>query len=232
MAEGFTADKETGSPVYSWWCMTDECRKIRHTAFNKKHENDKQATVDKSPETVLPMHGIPKRYFENTLESFKGHDKMVKSAKSFIEKPARNLFFTGAPGTGKTHLAVAIAREFLRKGISGVFFKRAPELFLDIRRSFDDKSEDAPQESDIISRFGAYYFLVLDDFGAEKVTEYTTNAFQLILDRRLDDGLPTIVTSNLSIQDIRETIDARISSRLSEGEVWIFEGEDYRKRRK
>lgn len=231
MSEGGYVDS-TGTYQYTWWCSSLQCRKENHQAHSRAHGDDRRNVLDEHPEKVLPLYGVQRKFFNSTLESFEGNEKLVKAAQAYAEKPDGNLVFIGGTGTGKTHLACAIVRELARTGKPDVLVKSVPDLLLEIRRTFDrrtDGDHEGETEADVTDRYSSYRFLVLDDLGAEKVSEYSTSALYLIIDRRIRDAIPTIVTTNLTLEEIERKIDARLASRLAEGKVWKFTGPDRRK---
>jgi DNA replication protein DnaC len=107
-----------------------------------------------------------------------------------------------------------------------------PDLLLEIRSSFDQKSGTVKREKWFIERYGNVEFAFFDDLGAEYVTEWTESIIYLILNRRI--GKKTVVTSNLDLDKIEKIFSGRISSRLIRfGPAPIlFEGDRYRLRRK
>jgi DNA replication protein DnaC len=73
--------------------------------------------------------------------------------------------------------------------------------------------------------------LVLDDLGAEKTTEFAITTLYIIIDRRIRDAKRTIITTNLSLKEIEDKLDARIASRLSGMQNVKISMPDYRKKR-
>ena len=71
--------------------------------------------------------------------------------------------------------------------------------------------------------------LVIDDLGAEFVTQFTNAALYNIINTRINLGLPTIISSNLTLQEIENEYSTRISSRIiGEYSILCFEGKDIR----
>lgn len=141
----------------------------------------------------------------------------------------QSYFIRGNVGVGKSHMAVAIMREYLtlikpeydeqRKeyylddaDIFQPVFIEVPELLLRIRDTYNDKSEES--EKDIVEYFTKTPFLVLDDLGTEKASEFSTLMLYLIINRRCTSGKTTIITSNLNLEQIKERLSDRISSRI------------------
>jgi DNA replication protein DnaC len=189
-----------------------------------------------SIETILASKGVPVRYkgcrFDNydcgqptTNKDFSEISRIVASLKK-IDMNLKESVFLGSKnnGVGKSHLAVAIMANLVEKGFSDLWFVSSPWIFLDIKTSFD-KGEGA--EKAIIDRYTNYKFLVIDDIGVEKVSEWSMQIWYMIIDKRHTSMLPTIYTSNMSIQNFAE-IDTRIASRLGSGYVYTVPGTDYR----
>ena len=89
----------------------------------------------------------------------------------------------------------------------------------------------AESEDEIISRYSEIPVLVLDDLGAEKVSEFAITTLYIILDRRIRECRKTIITTNLSKEEIDATFGARIASRLGGMENIKINMPDYRKNR-
>ncbi len=173
----------------------------------------------------LQSSGIAKRHQECSFETFKSNEKLVKDLRG-IEG---SIVLIGKTGSGKTHLAISIFREAKVSDARNGYFITVPELLLKIRSAFTPGSTET--EEDLIKRFAGYEILVLDDLGAEKTTEWSITTLYLILDRRNREMKRTIVTTNLTLQDIENTLGARIASRLAEMRVIKLNMQDYRKNR-
>lgn len=195
-----------------------ECRKKMDIADYRRREITK----------VLLETGVGKRYLSCTLESFTGGAKYVDWCQKWLADPVDGIFFSGSYGCGKTHLAVALCQELLLDSrLLSVLFVYAVDLLYSIRKSFSSDGADS-----IIERYTSVDYLILDDLGAEKSTEWAIETLSLIIDRRDRNMLPTIVTSNLSLADIEEKLSGRIASRLANGKVVKIDMPDYRKQRK
>lgn len=195
-----------------------------------RKEKIRQESRDK-PEPVLTEIGVGRRHVHCSFDTYQGKAKVVDVCRAFLENPA-DMVLTGAPGTGKTHLAAAILRELVReskiRGKETARFVPVPELLAEIRASYRD---DGPDERDILDKYSQLPYLVLDDLGAEKSTEWSITTLYLIIDRRYRDMRPTVVTTNLTLDQIAKTLSERISSRLASGKVIEIKGEDYRMKR-
>lgn len=180
--------------------------------------------------------GIPFRYRGKSLPD-------TKQAKRALEilRAGQSLFLTGITGSGKTHIAIALMNEWfadnMADGGKGPYaskgypvFLPAVELMLEIKESWR-KEEDAAAESEkrILDKYASKALLVIDDLGAEKISEWSRQVVYLLIDRRYRDMRQTIITSNLSHKGLADQLDARIASRIAEmGGVIDMGDKDYR----
>ncbi|MFH0771312.1 MAG: ATP-binding protein [Candidatus Omnitrophota bacterium] len=175
---------------------------------------------------IIPerLAGVSIKYQDYSFDNFKGNEKLVRDLRDI---KVESIILSGKTGCGKTHLAISMLREANLRWAA--YFITIPELLLKIRGSFDSQSNETEEE--IIAKFSDYELLVLDDLGAEKTTEYSITTLYLILDRRNRENRRTIITTNLSLQDIEETLGARIASRLADMKFIKINMQDYRKNR-
>ena len=146
-------------------------------------------------------------------------DRAMHTAQTFAAEPEGWLLFNGPRGSGKTHLAVAIAGEQLRRG-SQVFFAFVPTLLDHLRATF---SPDSPVGYDeLFEQINSVPLLVLDDLGAESSTAWAEEKLYQIIVHRHEARLPTVITTVSTIDELEDT-KSRIASRLVDGMVvdWL-----------
>jgi len=177
----------------------------------------------KSP-PLMVRYGLSKKHHTQTFESFQGNEKIVAALREVTDE---SIVLTGQTGSGKTHLAVALMKE--SKEIVQ-YFVTVPELLLEIRMTYHPDSRE--NEEDIIRKYSQCPLLVLDDLGSEKSSEFSINTLYLILDRRNREMKKTIITTNLSLDEIEQSLGARIASRLSEMKIIKINMPDFRKKRR
>lgn len=125
----------------------------------------------------------------------------------------RGLVILGDPSVGKTWEAAAIARLLLVRHSVPVQFTEAPELMAALRPNADGASD--------IGQFMAAPVLVIDDLGAERTSEWTSEQMFRLAHYRNVHCLPTIITSNLNGPQLRERYGDRVIDRFTEGAMLI-----------
>lgn len=143
-----------------------------------------------------------------------------------------NLFLNGSPGLGKTFLSACIARVVADKGFS-VVYDMACAVFSAFEEEKFSKSGDMTAVRYDIRRYLESDLLILDDLGTEMTTTFTISALYELLNTRLITGKKTIISSNLTLEELHRRYNAPIMSRL-EGEFQLlkFYGRDIRRLKK
>ncbi len=135
-----------------------------------------------------------------------------------------SLLFVGATGLGKTFLSACIARTVAERGFS-VSYAPVSRLFAAFEA---DKFRPDPDASRT-AEFFSCDLLIIDDLGTEMTTQFTVSALYQILNTRLLEGRPTIVSTNLPLGDIAPRYSAQIYSRLLGAyRLYKFYGDDIR----
>jgi DNA replication protein DnaC len=132
-------------------------------------------------------------------------------AKLFAENLEGWLLLQGDYGTGKTHLAAAIANFTVSMGVPTLFIT-VPDLLDTLRFSYDDP--DARFE-DRFAQIRSAPLLVMDDFGTQNATPWAQEKLFQIVNYRYVNHLPLVVTTNLMLDEI----EGRIRSRLEDPEL-------------
>lgn len=167
------------------------------------------------------MRNVPLRYQDASIDDV---PQEIRDKISAIRETRRGLYIHGPVGTGKTHIAYAIAKEVfktVRKNTDGVAvsqsvelgtFVNASELFAEMRRDMDKDwtNKTEPLEKLMETR----KIIIIDDIGAEKPSEWVSEQFYLLLNHRYNEILPTIFTSNLSLPQLEERLGDRTVSRI------------------
>ena len=160
-------------------------------------------------------------------------DVCYSYASRFPKFVYRNLFLTGAPGLGKTFLTACIARTVAERGYS-VVYDTAVNIFTRFEEQKFSRDElDIRDARDETRRYLRCDLLILDDLGSEMTTPFVQSALYTLVNTRLTAGRRTVISSNLSMDEVRRRYSGQTASRL-EGEYQVlpFYGEDIRLLRK
>lgn len=145
------------------------------------------------------------------------NEKLSNAMQKYVEnfdmfrKDGRGLLLYGTVGTGKTYYACCVANGLLDKGYD-ILVTSFPELVNKLQGMWDGKQE-------FIDSLNKYTLLVIDDLGVERGTEYMQEQIFNIVDSRYRSGLPFIVTTNLTMEQIKKPQDVayqRIYDRVLE----------------
>lgn len=154
-------------------------------------------------------------------EFYEGEDLLrfqnaVKNCKDFVETfktDYRNLFFYGTVGTGKSFLSYCIAKELLHRGHSVIYFSSTGLFDTLARYSFDHKLKDS-----LYNIYEDLYncdLVIIDDLGTELTNSFVTSQLFACLNERHLRKKATIISSNLTLEELRERYSERIFSRIT-----------------
>ncbi len=230
---GFPADFLT--PVY-------ECEKCQDTGYvdNQKCSCFRAAEIELIYEqshirTMLQTENFDALsydyYVGDELEKF---TKAVQICQKFVENfhwDYRNLFFYGTVGTGKSFLSCCVAKELMDLGRLVIYFS-ASELFDTLSKStFDRDSTEAL--SGISEDIYECDLLIIDDLGTELTNAFVSSRLFSCLNNRHMRKKATIITTNLSLGELRDRYSDRIFSRITSNyTVCKLTGPDIRMKKK
>lgn len=156
-------------------------------------------------------------------------ERNLRIARSFSENFARhhdNLLLIGTTGTGKTHISTAIAKEVISQGFD-VLYDSVQNIINDFEtdkfRSGYNNTESASE------KYLECDLLIIDDLGTEFSNQFTVSCLYNLLNTRINHGKATVISTNLSPEELSSKYEGRIYSRLiGRSTVLLFEGGDHR----
>lgn len=194
------------------WEKTEREKKAKEE--EEKLERERQRKI-RYIESLIGKSGIKKRFQQRCFDNFKTdtqeRQKAFNIAKRYADtfgeryEKGEGLYIEGTNGTGKTHLAAAIALQLIKDGIP-VICKTSSDMLLDIKNSFDSERVN---EAQILSIYKTVDLLIIDDLGKEQCSDWTMSTLYSILNDRYEDMKPTIITTNYGTDDLVRALTPR-----------------------
>ena len=214
-------------------CLQLKIRKLLYAQSNLENilskENFENFSFDYyDNKTILPgqnmtnaayMEGV-KRFCEKFADKYfkiNGSKNTVDTASD--ENDRRNIIFSGNTGVGKTYLSNCIAKVLLDRYYS-VIYLSAKELFEALVKVKMEKSEDQKYLL-LIEEVYESDMLIIDDLGTELSNHFTTTEFFHIINRRVNTEKSTIISTNLSLDEMRDIYSERVTSRIRKSFMYI-----------
>ncbi|MCD8337516.1 MAG: ATP-binding protein [Lachnospiraceae bacterium] len=166
----------------------------------------------------LKVNGIQEKALYNWTFANAENNPSIQMARRYVENWSEakqnnlGLLLWGDVGTGKSYVAACIANALLESGV--------PVLMTNFSKILNQMGGMYSQERyQYIASFSSFDLLIIDDLGIERSTEYALEQVYAVVDERYKSNKPLIVTTNLTINQIRNAEDvahARIYSRVLE----------------
>ncbi|EKO0730356.1 ATP-binding protein [Staphylococcus pseudintermedius] len=205
-----------------------ECE-IQKQAYEERKRNEQrklnyifnQSNVNPSLSTATVNNYKPQN--ENQVQA---KQTAIEYVKTFSTDKPKSLILQGSYGTGKSHLAYAIAKAVKKQGYTAAFM-HIPMLMDRIKATYNKNATETTDE--LVSLLSSIDLLVLDDMGVEN-TEHTLNKLFSIVDNRV--GKNNIFTTNFSNKELNQNTNwQRINSRMKHNARTVkVIGDDYRER--
>ena len=219
------------------------CEKCKDKGFVNNHKCDclKNLIARISAEEMNEISGISLCSFNTfDLSLYRGNDEQsteafrntmskifayCKKYAATFSRTSGNIFMFGRTGLGKTHLSLSIASEVIGMGYN-VLYDSVLNYLNRIEREHFGRDTSG---SDTLERLLSADLLILDDLGTEYDKPFYVSTIYTIINTRLNKRLPTIISSNLSHEEMLKKYDERIISRLYAAyESLKFVGKDIR----
>lgn len=203
------------------------CKQCSLEALERGNEEHKHAVNTKVRENHFKGAQLPSRHencgFSNYNAENNGQlvakQNCAKFTKDFLAGMNRNLITIGRPGTGKTHLACAVARNLLDQR-KYVRYITSEDMANEIANAWK-KADDS--ESNAIYRFTDTDLLILDEYGLHDQHESRLQLVHKVLYARYDENKPTMLISNFGLDDLKENLGDRLWSRFQHDGLTVVE---------
>jgi len=166
-----------------------------------KYKNHEKAELQEKQIKAWRKKGIMPKYdnstWENWVRDTPAKEKAYNTAKTAWNN---NILFTGNNGTGKTHLAMCLAKD-------GATYRNLADIFREIRSDFDS-------EEKTLDYYGSRKLLIIDEVGRLELNEFRINTLFEIINRRWNNELSTTIITNLSAKDFSEMVGNAILDRF------------------
>lgn len=210
-----------------------ECAKEKRDKDAAEQQNrERQARLDQ----IIKNSLMDKEFREKTFENWdptKGNEKMYKVgmrySQNFKEMKAKKmgLLIYGQPGNGKTYTSAAIANNLISKYTPTICVS-INSLLDRIKLNYNRWGNEG--EDTIINSLANADLVVIDDLGTEQLTEWSISRIYNIIDSRYRNGLPLIITTNVTLQELEEKYGKRTYDRILEMCIPVLnEGKSIRK---
>ena len=223
--------KDYLSPVY-------DCQMCKDTGYidNEKCNCFKQQIIDFLYKQSNISDLLEKENFSTlSYEYYEGDDlarfeTAAKASKKFVEDfkfDYQNLFFYGTVGTGKSFLSGCIAKELLDSGHSVIYFSAAGLFDLLAKATFETGNKDRLIR--LQQDLSQCELLIIDDLGTEMTNSFVASSLFSILNERHLASRATIISTNLSLEELRDRYSDRTFSRISSNfKLYKLSGTDIR----
>ena len=209
-------------PIYVCSCCRDTGYTVAANSLRRKCRCLRQKEISLLYEQSNIQKIIEKENFSTlSFEYYEGEDRKrfqeaVRISLDFVqnfEQDYHNLFFYGTVGTGKSFLSGCIARELLQTGHSVIYFSSSGLFDTLARYSFDAKLKET-----LYNFYKDLYncdLVIIDDLGTEVTNSFVTSQLFACLNERSLRRKATIISTNLSLEELRDRYSDRVFSRIT-----------------
>ena len=204
-------------------CLRELCRQEQKKELSQLLGSGKESfehfRLDLYPAEYDPKLGASPRKLMQYV-----YNNALHYARTFTLESG-SILMIGATGLGKTFLSACIARTVADRGYS-VLYSTAMQLFSDFETA---KFARSTESADASRKYFTCDLLSIDDLGTEMTTQFTVSALYQIVNTRLLEGRPTIISTNLPAAELKQRYSPQIASRLlGVYECYSFAGDDIR----
>ena len=217
------------------WSKCPQCEAERLDAEQTAKREEAARRQREHLDACMGQASIPRRFIGRTLESFDAPTPAMQHAKNVATQYAQDferhitdgtgLLFGGEPGTGKSHLAIAILQAIMPRHVG--LYATCAGVIRAVRSTWGGKSERT--EAEVMQMLAEVPLLVLDEVGVQMGTDNEQHIIFGVLDSRYRDMRPTIILTNQDAKGLKQYLGERSYDRLRETSKWVpFKWSSYR----
>lgn len=219
------------------WTICPDCKEARLAAERQAEAREQAERERMHLEAMLGQAAIPKRFMARSLDNFVAETPEQQHALSVTREFAENfahhaergdsLIFSGLPGTGKSHLGIALLQAVMPEHVG--LYITCMGLIRAVRDTWGRDAERT--EVEVLREFGTVDLLVIDEVGVQNGTDNEQSLIFDVLDRRYRDMRPTVMLTNQDKAGFKVFVGDRVFDRLTETARWVpFGWESFRPR--
>lgn len=237
----FTSQLMVVSKSFQHWSSCPACQQEREQRLRAMEEQERLEAIERRKQYRIENCMIPIRFELARLTNYSAETEAQKralgAARDYVANfsdhlsAGRCMIFLGKVGTGKTHLACAIARELAEAHSYRTRYTTASETIRRIRGTW--RKESQASEADILQELQGWDLLVLDEVGMQFGSEAEIVQLSEVIDLRYKQELPTLIISNCDLAGLTRYLGERAVDRLRDngGQLVAFDWESWRKRK-
>ncbi len=197
--------------------LNDGKLSFSYVACRYKNKNIKDTKYEKYVTTLDVPKAIKEAKIKDIYTDDNGRKDVIKWILNYIKdyknkKINKGLYLHGNFGCGKTYLISAMFNELAKQKVKSVIVY-FPEYLRSLKSSYGASSNDEFKEKYNMVKYAK--LLLIDDLGAEAVTSWSRDEILgSILQYRMQENLPTFITSNLNLKELEEHLSITTSNRL------------------
>lgn len=217
------------------WTSCPACQREAEQAERERKVVALAASRVADLEALLKQTAVPQRFIGRSFDNFTaagpGQQRALEVCREFADnfpqhlRRGSSLIFSGAAGTGKSHLAAAVLQAILPRHV-GAYMTFMGMIRL-IRETWHPSA--TRRESEVIAELGSLPLLVIDEIGVQYGTEAEHTLLFEVMDRRYRDQKPTILMTNQDRDGFKRFVGDRVYDRMTEVARWVtFDWASYR----